>query len=67
MREQTKEWKAFADKKAYSLKRASELLDVSVGHLRNENKRGKLKFVHLGRRTLITDEELNRYLAEAQR
>jgi hypothetical protein len=52
---------------AWSLKNASEMLGVSVGHLRNEHKRGRLLLVKSGSRTLVTDEELERYLAENSR
>ncbi len=48
---------------AYSLAEASEMIGVSQGHLRNEQARGKLIFVKSGRRVLITDRELQRYLA----
>jgi excisionase family DNA binding protein len=54
------------EKIAHSLKEASSRLGVSVGHLRNEHRRGKLRFVKSGRRTLITDAELRRYLAESE-
>jgi excisionase family DNA binding protein len=47
---------------AYSLEEASEMLGVSKGHLRNENTRGKLKFLRSGRRILITSVEIHRYL-----
>jgi len=51
-------------KLAYSLNEAGQLIGVSTGHLRNENQRGKLRFVKSGRRTLIMDEDLRRYLEE---
>jgi excisionase family DNA binding protein len=51
-------------KMAHSLNKASVMTDLSVGHLRNEFKRGKLRFVKSGRRILIMDEDLRRYLEE---
>jgi excisionase family DNA binding protein len=54
-------------KLAHSLYEAAELLGVSVGHLRNEYKRGKLRLLKSGRRTLILDRELRRYCEEAER
>jgi excisionase family DNA binding protein len=49
---------------AYSLDEAAEMLGVSKGHLRNENKRGKLKFIKSSRRTLVGSEELQKYIEE---
>src|SRR5687768_13380820 len=48
---------------AYSLKEVAEMLGISEGHLRNENRRGKLVLVHSGRLTRILAEDLQRYLA----
>lgn len=66
MNRQTKEWEALEEKRAHSLQEAARLLDVSIGHLRNEFKRGKIKFIKSGRRTLVTDAELNRYLQASE-
>ncbi len=45
---------------AYSINEAAVLLGVSPNHLRNENTRGRLKFIRSGlRRILITDTELH--------
>lgn len=40
------------------------MLGLSIGHLRNEHKRGRLQLIKSGRRTLVTEEELERYLAD---
>lgn len=50
---------------AYSINEAAVLLGVSPNHLRNEQMRGKLRFVRSGKRLLIMDEDLRGYL-EAQ-
>lgn len=47
---------------AYSLNEASVLIGVSPNHLRNENARGKLRFVKSGKRLLILDTDLRSYL-----
>ena len=47
---------------AYSLRETSLFLGVSQGHLRNENKRGKLRFFKSGRRTLVLMTDLEDYL-----
>ena len=52
---------------AYSLKEAAALLGVSQGHLRNENRRGKLRFLKSGSRTLVADSELCRYIEQSTR
>jgi excisionase family DNA binding protein len=52
-------------RKAFSIKEAAEILGgVSVGFLRLESLRGRLQVTRLGRRVLITAQELDRYLAE---
>jgi len=51
---------------AYSLKEAAELIGVSEGHLRNEQRRGRLQFIHSGRCTRILAAELIRYLTQLQ-
>jgi excisionase family DNA binding protein len=51
-------------KLAYSLNEVGELIGVTTQHLRNENKRGKIRFVRSGRRILVTSEELSRYLEQ---
>jgi excisionase family DNA binding protein len=40
-------------------------LSVSVPFLRLEVKRGRLKAAHLGRRVVLLDGDVQRYLAEA--
>ena len=47
---------------AFSLGEVAEQLGVSVGFLRLEVCRGRLRTVHLGRRVLIREEEVRRYL-----
>jgi excisionase family DNA binding protein len=52
-------------RRAFNLKEAAEALGgVSIGFLRLESQRGHLQVTRLGRRVLITAEELDRYLAE---
>ncbi len=51
-------------KMTYSIAELAEMLGVSQGHVRNENSRGKLQFVKSGRRILITDLEIRRYLED---
>jgi excisionase family DNA binding protein len=55
------------ERMAYSLKEAAEMLGVSQGHLRNENRRGLLVLVHTGRCTRILSEDLKRYLVGLKR
>jgi excisionase family DNA binding protein len=52
------------EKIAHSLDEASAMTGLSKGHLRNEHKRGKLRLTKSGRRTLVMDAELRRYLSE---
>jgi|GEM_PF-5477824 len=47
---------------AFSLSEVSKLTGLSIGHLRNESRRGRLRLLKSGRRTLITAIELRRYL-----
>ncbi len=49
---------------AWSLAEISESMNLSIGFLRNEVRRGRLNVKKFGRRTLVLDEELRRYLAE---
>ncbi len=51
---------------AYSLNEVAEMIGVSKGHLRNENKRGEIAFAKSSRRTIILASELRRYLAELE-
>ena len=46
----------------FSLKRLAEDLDVTVGFLRLEIRRNRLKPTRLGRRVIITAAEVSRYL-----
>lgn len=52
-------------KLAWSFDEVSQALGVTKGHLRNEVRRGRLSAIRSGRRTLILDEELHRYLSES--
>ncbi|MDQ3821482.1 MAG: helix-turn-helix domain-containing protein [Acidobacteriota bacterium] len=54
------------DRLAFSLAEAAEQIGVSIGHLRNENKRGKLRFIKSGARTLVLAEDLRLYLQESE-
>lgn len=56
--------KQTVEKIAFSIEEVSERTGLSKGHLRNEHKRGKLRFVKSGRRTLIMLDELRRYFDE---
>ena len=59
------QFQTIGNRKAFSFKDAAEVLGgVSVGFLRLESLRGNLRVTRLGRRVLITAEELDRYLAE---
>lgn len=51
-------------KMAYSLHEAAILISCSVGHLRNEQQRGRISFVKSGRRILVTANSLEKYLQE---
>jgi heterodisulfide reductase subunit C len=50
------------EKLAHSLRNAAVKTGMSENHLRNEHKRGKLRLVKSGRRTLILEEDLTSYL-----
>jgi hypothetical protein len=50
----------------FSLRRLAEATDVTVGFLRLEIRRGRLKPIRLGRRVVITATEVRRYLSEGQ-
>lgn len=52
-------------KLGWTLEELAGSLSVSVPFLRLEIKRGRLRAVHLGRRVVLLDEEVRRYLAEA--
>jgi hypothetical protein len=49
---------------AWSLAEIAESMNLSIGFLRNEVRHGRLNVKKFGRRTLVLDEELRRYLAE---
>ncbi len=48
---------------AWSLTEIAKAMGVSIGHLRNEARRGALPVKKFGRRTLVLDEDLKNYLA----
>lgn len=50
------------EKIARSKKVTAEMIDVSTGHINNLIRRGELRAVKSGRRILIMDEDLRRYL-----
>lgn len=52
-------------KLGWTLEELARSLSVSVPFLRLEIKRGKLQAAHLGRRIVVLDVELRRYLAGA--
>jgi excisionase family DNA binding protein len=52
-------------KLGWTLEELAESLSVSVPFLRLEIKRGKLRAAHLGRRVVLLDSEVQRYLSEA--
>lgn len=47
---------------AWSLRDISEMTGLSMGFLRNEVRAARLKVKRFGRRVLVLDEELRRYL-----
>jgi excisionase family DNA binding protein len=54
-----------APKLGWALEELARSLSVSVPFLRLEVKRGRLKAAHLGRRVVVLDDELHRYLKDA--
>lgn len=52
-------------KLGWTLDELARSLSVSVPFLRLEVKRGRLRAAHLGRRVVLLDSEVRRYLAEA--
>ena len=52
-------------KLGWTLDDLAHSLSVSVPFLRLEVKRGRLKAAHLGRRVVVLDSEVRRYLADA--
>jgi hypothetical protein len=61
------EKKAKSSKLGWTLEELATSLTVSVPFLRLEVKRGRLKAAHLGRRVVLLDAEVQRYLSEANR
>jgi excisionase family DNA binding protein len=49
----------------WTIEELARSLSVSVPFLRLEIKRGRLRAAHLGRRVVLFDNEVRRYLAEA--
>jgi excisionase family DNA binding protein len=52
-------------KLGWTLDELARSLGVSVPFLRLEVKRGRLRAAHLGRRVVLLDTEVRRYLSEA--
>lgn len=52
-------------KLGWTLEELAHSLSVSVPFLRLEIKRGRLRAAHLGRRVVLLDSEVRKYLAEA--
>ena len=52
-------------KLGWTLDELASSLGVSVPFIRLEVKRGRLKAAHLGRRVVVLDSEVHRYLAQA--
>ena len=52
-------------KLGWTLEELARSLSVSVPFLRLEVKRGRLKAAHLGRRVVLLDRDVERYLADA--
>lgn len=52
-----------ASRMAWSLAEISNFTGLSVAFLRNEIRAGRLVFKKFGRRVLVRDEDLQRYLA----
>ncbi len=52
-------------KLGWTLRELARSLSVSVPFLRLELKRGRLKAAHLGRRVVVLDTEVRRYLTQA--
>jgi excisionase family DNA binding protein len=52
-------------KLGWALDELARSLSVSVPFIRLEVKRGRLKAAHLGRRVVVLDTEVRRYLAQA--
>ncbi|MGO9265218.1 MAG: helix-turn-helix domain-containing protein [Candidatus Binataceae bacterium] len=58
--------KKFSNEKlGWTFEELARSLSVSVPFLRLEVKRGRLKAAHLGRRVVLLDRDVRRYLAEA--
>jgi hypothetical protein len=57
--------KSKSPKLGWTLEELACSLSVSVPFLRLEVKRGRLKAAHLGRRVVLLDRDVQRYLAEA--
>jgi hypothetical protein len=56
---------ASSPKLGWTLHELAQSLSVSVPFLRLEVKRGRLRVAHLGRRVVVLDAEVRRYLTEA--
>lgn len=60
-----KQEKPSMEKLLIPLNEGKEILGgISIGHLRNLNKRGEIQFVKVGRRTFIEKHEIQRFLTQ---
>jgi hypothetical protein len=57
--------RSVAPKLGWTLDELARSLSVSVPFLRLEVKRGRLRVAHLGRRVVVLDSEVRRYLTDA--
>jgi excisionase family DNA binding protein len=57
--------KSSTPKLGWTIDELARSLSVSVPFIRLEVKRGRLKAAHLGRRVVVLDTEVRRYLAQA--
>lgn len=51
------------ERSAFSFKELAQSLGVSVRTLRTEAKAGRLSFVRIGRRVVVTTDQVEKYLA----
>lgn len=53
-------------RKVHSLKEAGEVLGCSVDFLRKQNRAGLLAFKKMGKKFVVTDAELDRYVDDLE-
>jgi excisionase family DNA binding protein len=56
----------YAHKLAYSVEEAAEAIGISRSLVYDEMNAGRLGYIKIGRRRLITSQQLNEYLAAAE-